>query len=125
MSDESLPAAVRDFVSRYMDTVAQLEALLLFRSDPQRAWNVMEMAARLYAGERETERALERLAAEGFLILEEAKYRFQCRDATLEHMASEIATLHATHLIPLTNLIHKKPSRVREFADAFKFRKGS
>jgi hypothetical protein len=36
-----------------------------------------------------------------------------------------VAALYAANLIPVTNLIHAKPSRIREFADAFKLRKDS
>jgi hypothetical protein len=33
--------------------------------------------------------------------------------------------VYARQLIPMTNLIHNKPGRIREFADAFKIRKGT
>jgi hypothetical protein len=38
-------------------------------------------------------------------------------------MIARLADVYARHLIPVTNLIHSKPRRIREFADAFKLRK--
>jgi hypothetical protein len=38
-------------------------------------------------------------------------------------MIDRLAESYAKQLIPITNLIHGKPRRIRQFADAFKFRK--
>jgi hypothetical protein len=38
-------------------------------------------------------------------------------------MVDRLADAYARHLIPVTNLIHGKPRRLREFSDAFKIRK--
>jgi hypothetical protein len=38
-------------------------------------------------------------------------------------MVERLAGSYANHLIQVTNLIHGKPRRLREFADAFKLRK--
>jgi hypothetical protein len=38
-------------------------------------------------------------------------------------MVDRLADAYAKHLIPVTNMIHAKPRRIREFADAFRFRK--
>ena len=38
-------------------------------------------------------------------------------------MIDRLADSYAKQLIPITNMIHSKPRRIRQFADAFKFRK--
>jgi hypothetical protein len=123
MPDESVPAELRTFVLRYIDSVGQLESLLLLRADPSARWTPATLAPRLYTTEEEASAILTRLADDGFLIAEETGYRFQCTDDPLERTLGELATFYATHLIAVTNLIHSKPRRIREFADAFKLKK--
>ena len=38
-------------------------------------------------------------------------------------MVALLAEHYKRHLIPITNLIHAKPRRIRQFADAFKLKK--
>ena len=38
-------------------------------------------------------------------------------------MVELLAEHYKRHLIPITNLIHAKPRRIRQFADAFKLKK--
>jgi hypothetical protein len=39
-------------------------------------------------------------------------------------VVDRLADAYARHLIPITNLIHDKQRRIREFADAFRIRTG-
>jgi hypothetical protein len=123
MTGEPIPADVRDFILRHIDTVAQLEALLLMRSSAGERWDVASMAQRIYTSEAETADLLARLASDGFLTATEGFYYYD-RDHAAERMLIEkLADVYSRHLIPVTNLIHAKPRRIRQFADAFKFRK--
>lgn len=40
MAGDLIPDDVREFVIRHIESVAQLEALLLLRANPDRAWDV-------------------------------------------------------------------------------------
>jgi hypothetical protein len=40
-------------------------------------------------------------------------------------MVDEIAVLYRQNLIAITHMIHAKSGRIREFADAFRFREDS
>jgi hypothetical protein len=122
MSDETIPEDVHEFVLRYINSVAQLEALLLLWRDPNRAWNVASLAKRLYIEEGETSEVLAQLNADGLLLTEQGDFRFNGAD--WQETVGRLAESYAKHLIPITNIIHAKPRRIREFADAFKFRKG-
>ena len=48
MAAESIPDDLVDFISRYIDSVAELEALLLLRRNPAERWDVPKAMARLY-----------------------------------------------------------------------------
>jgi hypothetical protein len=121
MSNEPVPDDVRDLILRHIDSVAQLEALLLLRAHPADTWPAGSIAGRLYAPEGEIVRALARLCADGFLIREQETYRYEC-SAEKRERVDRLAEAYSRHLIPVTNLIHTKPRNIRQFSDAFKFR---
>ncbi len=121
MSDELVPGDVRDLILRHIDSVAQLEALLLLRAHPADSWPASSIARRLYAPEGEVVRALAQLCADGFLIRERGVYRYECSAEKRERI-DRLAETYSRHLIPVTNMIHAKPRNIRQFSDAFKFR---
>jgi hypothetical protein len=123
MADEIIPDDLRDFILRYIDSIGQLEALLLLRTHADQAWDVQRAAARLYAGETEAAEFLARLCADGLLCCSDGLYRYGCQSPDQQTMVDRLAEAYARHLIPVTNLVHAKPRRIREFADAFRFRK--
>src|SRR5262249_370374 len=122
-TDEVIPDDLRDFILRHIDSITQLEALILLRARADADWDAKRTAARLYAGEQEVAEALARLCADGLLACNEQLYRYHCPTDDLRRMVDRLADAYAHHLIPVTNMIHAKPRRIREFADAFKFRK--
>lgn len=124
MTDESIPADLREFILRYIDSVAHLEALLLLRASPQTAWNVASVAQRLYTNEQQAGEVLAQLCADGLLSSQDELYRYSGLSAEHVALIDRLAASYTKQLIPITNMIHGKPRRIRQFADAFKFRKG-
>jgi hypothetical protein len=100
-----------------------LEALLLLRAHPKVDWDVKQTAARLYVSEAEAADILARLCADGFLSCRGEVYSYVCHSSERQDMVDRLAAAYSRHLIQVTNMIHAKPRRIREFADAFKFRK--
>jgi hypothetical protein len=124
MADDSIPADLREFILRYIDSVAQLEALLLLRANSQTSWDVATTARRLYTTENQAGEVLAQLCVDGLLTCENDLYRYDRQSQENLAMIDRLAEAYARHLIPITNMIHGKPRRIRQFADAFKFRKG-
>jgi hypothetical protein len=58
MTDELIFADIRDYITRHIDFVTQLEALLLLRGDPRETWDLPSVARRLYTTEQETSQVL-------------------------------------------------------------------
>jgi hypothetical protein len=123
MAEELIPDDVREFIIRHLDSVAQLEALLLLRAQPQERWDIGRIAKRLYTGEQEIAELLSALCADGLLSVNDGIYRYDCATPEQRSTLDRLANIYSRHLIPVTNLIHSKPRRIRQFADAFKFRK--
>ena len=122
MVSESIPDEVREFVLKYIDSIAQLEALLLLRREVSAPWNAAKVAKRLYITKGDASDVLRKLLAHGFLKLNRKTYQYQC-PPELDTLVGHVADVYARKLIPMTHLIHNKPGRIREFADAFKLRK--
>lgn len=124
MSNEPVPEDVREFILRYISSIAQLEALLLLWRDPNASWHVAAMAKRLYIGERETADVLAQMNADGLAAVSGGVYRFnaECTEDQ-QQLVGRLAGVYSKQLISVTNIIHAKPRRIREFADAFKIRK--
>jgi len=127
MTSNPIPEDVRQFILDKIDSVAQLEALLLLRANPSDDWDAAAVAKRLYVDEPQAGSALNRSLEEKLLFTPSAeprRYRYQPESPELGRMIDRVAEIYSKHLVPVTNLIHAKPkSRVQEFADAFKFRK--
>jgi hypothetical protein len=122
-TDEEIPAALREFILRYIDSVAHLEALLLLRADPARRWTAEDLAARLYIPRDQAATVLGGLRDHGFIEVTDDTLRLAPADAERQRLLDELAQFYATHIIPVTQLIHSKPRRIREFADAFRLKK--
>jgi hypothetical protein len=126
MTEDPIPDDVKQFILKNIDSVAQLEALLLLRANPQQAWDIQAVAKRLYISEQETSPLLAGLCDQGLVNCggEPNQYTYQPASADLTRMVDQLAEVYAKHLVPVTHLIHSKPrTRMQEFADAFRLRK--
>jgi len=120
--EENVAADLRIFIARYIDSVAELEALLLLRSSPDQKWTLKAIADRLYTAEAETAVALTRLCSEGMVTCQDDLYQYDY-SPNLAPTVDRLAEAYRRQLIPITNLIHAKPRRIQAFADAFKLKK--
>lgn len=127
MDYDFIPKDVTQFILNTIDSVAQLEGLLLLRNEPQVEWDAAALSKRLYISEKETAEVLAQLTRDGFLLASAdrpPRYRYQPESPELREMVDRVAQVYAKYLVPVTNLIHAKPkSKVQQFADAFKLRK--
>ncbi|HUN94795.1 MAG TPA: leucine zipper domain-containing protein [Bradyrhizobium sp.] len=120
---ELIPDDVRKFILENIDSVAELEALLLLRRSSDQAWSIENASKRLYVSESTAAHVLNRLSAAGLSTRIDDLYRYQPRTRETGHLVDRLAETYDRYLIPVTNLIHEKPSRIQNFADAFRIRK--
>jgi hypothetical protein len=127
MTDDLIPDDVRQFIVDKIDSVAELEGLLLLSRNPETEWSVEALAQRLYADHQQTDNVLTHLYSHGFLSVTEGAqptYRYQPKSPDLRQTVDRVAEIYSKYLVPVTNLIHSKPqTKVQQFADAFKLRK--
>lgn len=124
MPGKEISDRVRRFIVERIDSVPELEAVLLLRSDPQRDWGVEDAGARLYVSVTVAAHVLGALTGRGLLAETNRRYRYAPANDEIDEVVAELAETYATHLIDVTQLIHGKPATsVRQFASAFRLRK--
>ena len=124
MSQAAVPERVRRLILDAIDSVAELEALLLLRETAGQTWTVEAASARLYVSRTVAGYSLSALAHRG--LLEETPNGFSYKAATpaLAEDVTALALAYSRSLISVTKLIHAKPSpSLQDFARAFRLRK--
>ena len=121
--EDGIPVEVRDFILDHIGSIAQLEALLLLRANPGERWDAASISKRLYMSERDVEPLLAQLCADRLLSFAEDTYRYAPEPEERRLVVDRLALVYARQLIPVTNMIHEKQRRIREFADAFRLRR--
>ena len=121
-----VPAHVLRFLEKNIDTVPQLETLLLMSETPDRRWLIEAVSSRNYITEQRASETLNALLRRGLVSLEEPPAAFRFSPATDEIRAAvaDLAQCYQKNLSRVTELIHAKPSAsITEFARAFDLKK--
>lgn len=123
-----IPEGIQRFIFQKINSVAQLEALLLFHADPQLEGRVSIIARRLYISDQEVAEILQHLLMKGFLAVSNeggvTVYTYQPVSSEITIMVEQLADLYARFLVPVTNIIHSQSkNKIQKFADAFWIRK--
>lgn len=121
MTVHSIPDDIREFIVRHIHSIAQLEALLLLL-DNEGGFSLAECASRLYISAPDCQAALQPLISAQLIGIKEGRYIFQPTDENIVRNVKNLAEVYRRQLIPVTNLIHSKQSRIQQFADAFRVR---
>jgi predicted ArsR family transcriptional regulator len=125
MKGDSLPEGVRLFIFQNIDSVPELELLLLL-ADRARDLDVPEAAARVYVEEDAARQLIDRLRRRNLVeeFGEPPRFRFAPKDPEDERRVRQLSQSYRTHLVAMANLIHSKASgSVQEFARAFDLKK--
>lgn len=124
MAEPGVPASVREFVARHIESVAQLEVLLLLRAARDKEWTAREVAAALVIQPESVAAGwLDDLARRGLAREAKGSYRYEPPPQTSATL-DELAESYAKYRVTLVALIFSKPNeRISHFAEAFKLRR--
>ena len=122
-----IPDEVQGFILSNIDSIAQLEALLLLRNHPQQKWACKTVAERIYVSEPQATALLAKLVARGLILVEgsnPAEFYYQPKSEDIATSVDRLAQVYTKYLVPVTNLVHQKSRRdIVELGDAFKLKK--
>jgi hypothetical protein len=119
------PAEVELFIQQHIESLAQLEALLLLRQDPTRDWDAGELAKALYTSPDICATLLADLQGRGLLASPAAsRYRYQPTDENLHRIVGQLEAIYQQRRVAVITQIYSKPvSNVQTFADSFRLRR--
>jgi hypothetical protein len=128
---EGIPNDVARFLREDVESVRQLDALLLLAEDARRPWRSEEVSGELRCGLAWTVQQLEDLTAKGLLehsagVGGEPAYRYAPSDHRLQAIVATVAELYQRRKTKVIALIFGESSRdsARAFSDAFRLRRG-
>ena len=125
---ERIPGEVKHFIADSIDSVGQLEVLLLVRSEPERFWSASEVSDELRSGRSWAEVQLEYLCVEGLLSARESNapsYRYEPTRPELEAVVARLCEAFESQRAEVIRLVFsQRPSeRLRAFSEAFRLRR--
>jgi hypothetical protein len=123
MPENSILPDIYNFLLGHIDSIGAIEALLLLCRNQDQPWTPAEVGKRLYISEVEAQELLDQLHDDGLIQGEGGAFRFRPANPDQEELMKRVADTYQSQLITVTKIIHSKPRRIREFANAFKLRK--
>jgi hypothetical protein len=124
---EEIDLGVRNFIAENIQSVAQLELLLLLHDTPQQGWSATDAARSFGLSPEMTLGLLRGLCQQGFAAAsgEMELFRYAPRSQEFERLIGQLSTLYQQRRVSLIQLIYARPvDKLQSFADAFRFRKG-
>jgi DNA-binding IclR family transcriptional regulator len=122
-----LSARVCQFIDQNIESLAELETLLLIRSDSKGGCDAADIAKALYISTEQAGRLLADLARRGMIAATEAQathYSLNPANADSDAAIAEVALAYEERRVAVISLIYSKPlNKVQTFADAFRLRK--
>ncbi len=120
-------AEVYRFIMQEIDSVSQLEGLLLLWHNRPTPWTVSDLAKRLYVNAemaREILLDLTRKQLIGMLPGQPETYHYESKSVEQDQLMASVDTTYRREIVRVSTMIHSKPSpAVRDFARAFRFTK--
>ena len=116
---------VRQFLHQNIESVEQLEVLLLLWRMPERGWTSDEVATAIYSHPSSVVRRLAMLLGQGLLREREPGcFQYAPRTAHLHSAVTHLDQMYRERRVAVIALIASKPiENVRAFSDAFRIRR--
>lgn len=124
---DGLPSDVVQFVNDSIDSIEQLELLMMLIDSSHRYWDAASAGRALGVNPGTTQRDLERLATRNLLAVNlgnDVNYRFEPGSPRLRVTSEAFAAAYRNNPRALFRLVAERQTRaVRDFADAFRIRR--
>ena len=127
MSSETRRLQVDRFIIEQIDSVPQLEALLLLFNSQPKAWSADEMAKSLYVRNEAAAKILESLLLRNLIAAHPGGadlFFYNAGDKGRNSLLEAVDAIYRKDVVRISSIIHSKGSAgVRDFARAFRFKK--
>lgn len=118
---------MRRLIADHIDSVEQLEILLLLYQHSERSWTAESVARELRVSPMSSGDRLKDMARAAILSKvqgSETEYRYAPESPQMAEAVAGLAAAYSERRVTVINLIFSKPvDKIRTFADAFRLRK--
>jgi hypothetical protein len=126
---DPLPDDVRQFLESSIDSLEQLETLRVLGEDPAKEWPVDELSRQIQSTTDQTPKDLSILEGRGMLRCVRREGRVLCsfgpKSSDLESQIHRLLELYLQRPVTMIRMLYERKANVlRDFSDAFRFRKG-
>ena len=126
MKRDDLPPEVRLFLENAINSIEQLQVLLLLYIKPDRAWSISEIATELRSVDTSIEKRLNDIYQKQILEKykdDEKLHKFLPASSTMRTLIENVAYQNQLRPYQVIDAIYSAPSKsIQDFADAFKVR---
>jgi hypothetical protein len=127
VSETAFSKELEAFIAGQMQSLEQLEILLLLSGNPHKWWSVATAYEVIKSSPGSVAARLEELAARGMVRKEagpEVRYQFSPDDPALWKVVNELREAYKERPVKIVQAIYSKPpDAVQEFAKAFRVRR--
>jgi hypothetical protein len=123
MAASEIPKPVRQLIARHIDSVQQVEVLVLLRRDPEQAWTAETISRELRIAGASCAEWLDRFATAGLVKSDHLGYR-DAPNGRHAAAVAELIDLYGRRRTSLIEAIYSRPSdSIQSFSDAFRLRR--
>lgn len=124
MATSRLPIDIKELLTEHIDSVGQLEVLLVFFNNKDRSWSALTMSLELRSHETIVRQQMAKLLTSGFIKeTGNSEYIY----SPMENLAKRVELLARAYRemsVAVIAFIYEKPTdKLKGFADAFKLKK--
>ena len=127
MDQPALPTDVLDLIARHLDSMEQVQALLVLRREPDRFWQVDDVVSEVRASRDKVAAALAILHNNRLVSVapgDPKSYRYSPETAALRTSVDTLEVAYITRPVTLVKSLYDRPARsIQSFAEAFRLRK--
>jgi hypothetical protein len=127
VDETGLSSRLKRFIADHIDSVMQLELLLLLRERSDQAWSAEGLAQECRVESIWVDGHLRSMVSAGLAMSFDTTpptYRYAPKTPELTDTVDELARAYADRRVTVIGLIFAKPTdKIRSFADAFRLRK--
>lgn len=122
---EGLPPHVTAFLTEQINSVEQVDALLLLLRSPDRSWSAQKVSEELRTSPESAAARLNDLERGGSIVkTADGGFKYQPKNPELDRAIRDLAAVYEQRRYTVINLIFSKPvDHIRTFASAFRLRK--
>ena len=123
MAEGELPYSLKKFIFECIDSVEQLEILLMLSADRTKAWSPESLNLELRSNVNSVKKRLSRLRALGLIKSKSnspEEYYFSPETPELEQSVAELSEVYATKKHRVLEMVFTPLKQVRFLADAFR-----